>query len=112
MELSQQVEYARSELCYRGSILYGYAALKNDSQGLFGEVQDVFSDEIVYTDVESSGSGFAVSIPYSGSYVDGAGTFVIGTSDPSEPLLARRREAEPDQERVFLGISAARVGRE
>ena len=86
MELSQQVEYARSELCYRGSILYGYTALKNDSQGLFGEVQDVFSDEIIYTDVESSGSGFAVSIPYSGSYVDGAGTFVIGTSDPSEPL--------------------------
>ncbi len=86
MELCQQVEYARSELCYRGSILYGYAALKNDSQGLRSEVRDVFSESIVYTSAESNGSDFAISIPYSGSYIDGAGTFVIGSSDPSEPL--------------------------
>lgn len=85
-ELRCQVEFARSELAYRGSILYGYAALKNNSQGLMDEVRDVFSEEVIHTAVTSNERDLYISIPYSGSYIDGDNTFVIGTSDPTEPL--------------------------
>lgn len=85
-ELRCQVEFARSELMYRGSILYGYAALKNNTKGLFDEVVDVFSEEVIHTDAVSNGKELYISIPYSGSYIDGENTFVIGTSDPTEPL--------------------------
>lgn len=85
-ELRNQVEFARSELCYRGSILYGYAALKADSCGLLGETREVFSEDIIYTDVESNGRELYISIPYENSWIDGGGTFLIGSSDPSEPL--------------------------
>ncbi len=85
-ELRCQVEFARAELSYRGSILYGYAALKNNSKGLFDETKDVFKEEITYTDVKTNNRDLIISIPYNNSYIDGTGTFVIGTSDPSEPL--------------------------
>ena len=85
-EFRCQVEFARAELSYRGSILYGYAALKNNSQGLLDETEDVFSEEIIYSEITANGRDLIISIPYSGSEIDGDGTFVIGTSDPSEPL--------------------------
>ena len=85
-ELRCQVEFARAELAYRGSILYGYAALKNNSSGLLDETEDVFAEEIVYSEISATGRDLIISIPYSGSEVDGEGTFVIGTSDPTAPL--------------------------
>ena len=85
-ELREQVEYARAELTYKGSILYGYAALKANSHGLLDETKEVFSQEIIYTDITSNGRDLVLSIPYSGSYIDGEGSFLIGTSDPAQPL--------------------------
>ena len=85
-ELRCQVQFARSELAYRGSILYGYASLKANSHGLLDEVRDVFKEKEFYSDVTSNGRDLIISIPYNKSYIDGANTFVIGTSDPTEPL--------------------------
>ena len=85
-ELRNQIGFARSELSYRGSILYGWEALKKDAQGLLYETQKLFSDDIVYTGAAQTDNGLKISIPYSGSYIDGEGSFVIGTSDPTEPL--------------------------
>ena len=85
-ELRNQVEFARAEVAYKGSLLYGYAALKNNSEGLFDETKQVFSEEIIYTSTESNGRDLILSIPYDNSYIDGEGAFLLGTSDPSEPL--------------------------
>jgi len=85
-ELRCQVEFARSELAYKGSILYGYDALIRNSNGLADEVRDVFKDENEIAEAVSNGLDLNISIPYSGSYIDGKGTFVIGVSDPTEPL--------------------------
>ncbi len=43
-ELRLQVEFARSSDAYRGSILYGYAALKANVNGLFEEAREVFGE--------------------------------------------------------------------
>ncbi len=48
-ELRAQVEFARAERSYCGSILYGYEALKNNSNGLLDETREVFSDNIIHT---------------------------------------------------------------
>ena len=85
-EFRDQIGFARSELAYRGSILYGWQALKTNAQGLLDETKDVFKEEIVYTGTQSNDSALNISIPYSGTYIDGDGSFVIGSSDPSEPL--------------------------
>ncbi len=85
-ELRNQIVFARAEQSYVGSILYGYAALKANSHGLFDETKAVFADTIVYTEVPSNRQKLNISIPYSGSYIDGEGTFVIGSSDPTASL--------------------------
>lgn len=86
-EMRCQIEFARSQLSYKGSILYGYEALKNNSHGLMDEIKDVFSEERQYPKTVSNGRDLIISIPYSGSYIDGEGTFVIGASDHTEPLF-------------------------
>ncbi len=83
-EIRCQVEYARSQLKYEGSILYGYAALKSNLKGLFDETKEVFSESA--TAAEAAADKLSISIPYNNSYIDGDGTFVLGVSDPSEPL--------------------------
>ncbi len=91
-ELRNQIGFARSEVAYKGSLLYGYAALKSNSGGLFDETKEVFSEDIVYTGTESNGRDLVLSIPYNNSYIDGEGTFLLGTSDPSAPLYIDGRK--------------------
>ncbi len=43
-ELVNQVDFARSFAAYSGSILYGYTALKANSNGLFDEVCEIFAE--------------------------------------------------------------------
>lgn len=51
-ELKNQIDFAKSFAAYRGSILYGYAALKANSNGLFEEAREVFAEN--KTAVEAS----------------------------------------------------------
>lgn len=44
-ELFSQVEFARKKDAYCGSILYGYAALKSNTNGLFDEVCALFDED-------------------------------------------------------------------
>lgn len=91
-ELRNQIGFARSEVAYKGSLLYGYAALKENTEGLLDETKAVFSEDIIYTGTESNGRDLIISIPYNNSYIDGEGTFLIGTSDPAEPLYLDGRK--------------------
>ncbi len=86
LEITHQIEYARSELCYRGSIHYGWAALKKNSHGLLDEITAAYQKEIIYADIAPSGQALYFSLPYSGSIIDGEGSFLLGTSDPGSPL--------------------------
>ena len=85
-ELTRQIEYARGKLHYKGSILYGYAALAGNSNGLSDEVKDEFSQNIIYSDTVSNGVEFAVSSHSDGEVVRGASVLLIGVSDPYYPL--------------------------
>lgn len=85
-EISQQIEFARSELAYRGSIHYGYAAIADNTNGLADELRSTYAHEIIYSDVVSNGHDLAVTSPPDGSYVDAEFTYLIGSSDPTKSL--------------------------
>lgn len=86
-ELSSQIEFARSELTYRGSILYGYAALKSNSGGLRDEIRRVYSENIIYSDPVPTGEDVTLSSPANGSTLSGIEkTYLLGQSDPAYPL--------------------------
>jgi len=85
-EIRNQIEYARRELTYRGSILYGYEAIKNNSENLMGQLQQVYSEKIIYTDPVSNGMQVTVSSPSNGSTMTVDSTYIIGSSDPAYPL--------------------------
>lgn len=85
-EIKTQIEYARSEKAYRGSILYGYAALKANDGNIQKQLAEVYEDEIIYSDIKSSGSGITVNSPADGSELTVDSTYLIGICDPAYPL--------------------------
>ena len=90
-ELSEQIEFARSELAYRGSIHYGYAAIAANCEGVADELQAIYADEIICTDPVSTGASLSLTSPTDGSWIDAEATYVIGASDPTVPLLFEGR---------------------
>jgi len=86
-EMAQQVQFARSELTYKGSIFYGYDEIRRDAFSLGQELARVYEEEIIYTSPSPTGEPPHVSSPPFGTYVDAASTYLIGSSSPDKPLL-------------------------
>ena len=86
-EMKAQVEFARSQMAYRGSVFYGYDELKNDVAGIKGEVTDVYENDIVYLTPVSDGSEITVTSHENYSSVSRGEVEVSGHSDPSFPLF-------------------------
>ena len=86
-EMKAQVEFARSQMAYRGSVFYGYDELKNDAAGVTDEVTEVFENEIVYLSPSSDGSDITVSSHENYASVERGVTELTGHSDPSLPLF-------------------------
>ena len=86
-EILKQIEFARSELTYRGSLLYGYDVIKRNVSGIQNELAIAFDREIIYTDSASTGSGVSITSPEEGITLSSlAQTYLIGVSDPAYPL--------------------------
>lgn len=85
-EITEQVTFARSELSYKGSVYYGYDEIHRNIHGAADELKFLHRDEIIYSKVPSNGQSVQVSTPANGSYMSADTSYVIGMSDPSEPL--------------------------
>ena len=85
-EIAEQVAYARSEAAYRGSIMYGYAAIKDNTLGLRDALAKIYSEEIIYANLTSDGSPVTITSPKSGSTLNYENTYLIGKCDPGYPL--------------------------
>lgn len=85
-EISEQVQFARSQLCYRGSIHYGYEEVKKNTASLTEELKSVYADSIVYTEPSSTGLLPSISSPVDGSYIQASSTYLLGSSSPDKPL--------------------------
>jgi len=85
-EISQQIQFARSELTYRGSIFYGYEEIRDNTASLRDELKAMFRDSILYTDPSPTGQPPSVSSPAAGTYINAANTYLIGSSSPDSLL--------------------------
>lgn len=86
-EIVNQISYARSELNYRGSILYHYASIRDNVGGVTDAIRSLYDTEIIYTDPVSNYTDPIITSPFNGAYLSADATYLIGTSDPSLPLL-------------------------
>ncbi|MCD8055765.1 MAG: family 10 glycosylhydrolase [Clostridiales bacterium] len=97
-EITAEIEYARQLISYRGSMLYGYAALAADTDGVSGEVTSCFADEILYSAPISTGAGVNIISHDYGEYLTLETVKLTGTSDPAYPVtcdgkkVSRRRD--------------------
>lgn len=85
-EMSEQIRYARSELTYRGSIFYGYDEIRRNLHTITDELKNAFADSVIYTDPSPTGAGVRISSPASGTYINAASTYILGSSSPDKPL--------------------------
>lgn len=85
-EMSEQVEFARGELTYRGSIFYGYDEIRRNLHAIADELSAVYTDSIIYTDPSPTGMGVQISSPAAGSYISAGTACLIGSSSPDKPL--------------------------
>lgn len=81
-QLTEQVSFARSEKAYRGSIFYGYDEINRNINGASDDILSAFEDDIVYTNIQSTGLGVEITSPANGSTTSSASTYLIGSSDP------------------------------
>lgn len=91
-QLKQQIAFARSERSYRGSIFYGYDEINRNIRGASDELLEMYRNEIIYTDIQSNSQKICLSSPASGSVLNTARSYVIGTSDPYYTLTVNGKK--------------------
>jgi len=90
-ELTEQVEFARSERAYHGSVFYGYDEINRNINGASDDLIAAYKTEIIYTDIISNGQGVTITSPADGATMAEPETYLIGMSDPYYPLSLNGR---------------------
>ncbi|MBE6632566.1 MAG: hypothetical protein E7623_07715, partial [Ruminococcaceae bacterium] len=90
-EMQNQVEFARSEKTYKGSIMYGYEAISKNEGNVKDQLKNVYSDPIIYTDVVSNNAEVYIESPADGTVISDDFTYLIGKCDPTYPLYFKGR---------------------
>ncbi len=85
-EMQRQTEYARSLYSCRGSMYYGYAALKNNADGILTELCDLFATEITYFDYVDDGSALTLDSYSDGDATSSATALICGKSNLAYPI--------------------------
>ncbi len=100
-EFLHQVEFARSKVSYKGSIHYGYAAIKANVQNIVGQLQTLYSDDIIYSDIIPENSPVIITSPSNGSSMSLESTYIIGSSDPGYPLYLNGKPVSQTKKGYF-----------
>lgn len=91
-EMGEQIDFARNELTYRGSIFYGYDEIRRNAQSLQDELRTAYDTNIIYTEPSSTGEAPSVTSPPDGTYVNAFGTYLVGSSSPDKPLTVNGKK--------------------
>ena len=84
-ELNMQVELAREHISYRGSMLYGYEALLDNTMGIGDDTSEVFGEQVLYYHASEYSEGIILSI--NDNVVINKNTVMFdGYSDPNHSL--------------------------
>ncbi len=109
-ELSEQISFARSLKSYRGSIFYGYDELKRNTNGAADDIGIPYRDEVLYTDIQSTGAAVTVTSPPSGSVTYDGKTYLVGISDPYYPLTLNGQKISQTKSGYFSAFVTLEPG--
>ena len=99
-KLTEQISLSRDLLSFRGSVLYGYSALKANTKGLSDETKDCFAQEIIYSDPVSDYS--QIKIEGSTDVVTTAYVYTLrGHADPALPFTLNGKKVSRDKSGDF-----------
>lgn len=85
-EMTKQTDYARELYAYRGSLYYGYAALRDNTGGLTDEVRALFAKAISYPDYVDDGSLPTLAAVQDGAHVTETSLPLTGKSNLAYPI--------------------------
>lgn len=85
-EMARQTEYARELYAYKGSLYYGYAAMRDNALGVQNELCAMFEKEIFYPAYTDDGSLPVIAGLYDGARVADTSLVVSGSSNLAHPL--------------------------
>ena len=99
-ELTEQISLSRELLSFRGSVLYGYSALKANTKGLSDETRDAFKEEIIYSDPVCDYS--QIKIEGSAEVTTTAYVYTLrGHADPALPFTLNGKRISRDKSGDF-----------
>lgn len=111
-ELAAQIEYSREALTYRGSVLYGYEAIRNNASDIRGEIEKAFESEIIYSDPTSNFRSLELSGAEDGARIETTGDIFVlsGSSDPTVPLAILGKKVNRGKDGEFSLVIDLGVG--
>ena len=108
-EIGIQVEFARTLMCYKGSVYYGYEEIKNNTRGLKDKIAELNSYPIRYTESDSD-SNLSVYQPYNNYYVSAPTVTLVGSSDPGAPLTVNGNKISRTKSGLFSYYGTVTTG--
>ncbi len=109
-EILLQIEYARSEASYRGSIHYGYSAIKANDMNLQEQLKTAYENHIIYTDPVSDGTTVSVTYPPNGSSQNLDSTFILGKADPAYSVYMDGKPLSKTKQGYFSAYVTLKTG--
>lgn len=108
-ELTRQIDMSRELLSYKGSVLYGYAAIKSNSHGLADETRELFKNEIIYSGAvpdysDISVEGGTMIVLSDSSYI------IKGHADPAQPFSVNGKKISRDKNGDFAVTVSLKTG--
>ncbi len=85
-EMKEQIGYARELISYGGSIFYGFSEIRDDVDGLAGEISECYTEETTYQRPLPSDGEIYIVDPESGTKIDSSTVTIHGKSAAGAPV--------------------------
>ena len=109
-ELLRQIQYARSELAFKGSIHYGYSVLKNNVKGAADELKLAYSTKNVYPSPSDNGAELCVTVPSYGAVVESNGVYLLGYASTGDVVTLNGKRLSLTKDGAFSAYAELKVG--
>ena len=110
-EIPRQIEYARSYMGVKGSLLYGYAALKENGYNIMDRITDFYKSPYKISDVKRTGSGVLFGRPANNSYYNNETISLMGASDPAYPVFYNGEKVTRTKDGYFTIFANLKSGK-
>ena len=108
-EIGIQVEFARTLLCYRGSVYYGYEDIKNNTVGLKDKLASLNEHPVRYETAAFTGKT-GVYQPANNYQSPASTVTVVGQSDPAVPLTIDGKKISRTKSGLFSYFGSVTPG--